>query len=91
MKPQNLALDIPAVRKYLTALQARIVGRLSALDGKAFRTDTWERPEGGGGTSCVLEDGNLFERGGVNLSFVTGNQLPPSATAARPHLAGRPW
>ena len=51
MKPQNLALDIPAVRKYLTALQARIVGRLSALDGKAFRTDTWERPEGGGGTS----------------------------------------
>ena len=91
MRPQNLALDIPAVRKYLTALQARIVGRLSALDGKAFRTDTWERPEGGGGTSCVLEDGNLFERGGVNLSFVTGNQLPPSATAARPHLAGRPW
>ena len=46
---------------------------------------------GGGGTSCVIEDGNIFERGGVNLSFVTGSQLPPSATAARPHFAGRPW
>ena len=91
MRPQNLALDIPAVRKYLTELQKRIVGTLAALDGRPFRTDSWTRPEGGGGTSCVIEEGNLFERGGVNLSFVTGSQLPPSATAARPHLAGRPW
>ena len=91
MRPQNLALDVPAVRRYLTELQKRIVDKLSALDGKSFRTDSWERPGGGGGTSCVIEDGNIFERGGVNLSFVTGNQLPPSATAARPHLAGRPW
>ena len=91
MRPQNLALDIPAVRKYLIALQKRIVSRMAALDGKSFRTDSWERPEGGGGTSCVIEDGNVFERGGVNLSFVTGSQLPPSATAARPHLAGRAW
>jgi coproporphyrinogen III oxidase len=91
MRPQNLALDIPAVRKYLASLQKRIVGRLAAIDGKPFRTDSWERPEGGGGTSCVIEDGNVFERGGVNLSFVTGSALPPSATAARPHLAGRAW
>ena len=91
MRAQNLALDVPAVRRYLIALQNRIVDTLTVLDGKPFRVDEWQRPEGGGGKSCVIEEGNLFERGGVNLSFVTGSQLPPSATAARPHLAGRPW
>ena len=39
--------------------------------------------------SCLIEDGNLLERGGVNFSHVTGNALPPSATAPRPELAGR--
>ena len=55
----------------------------------AFRRDVWERPEGGGGLSCVIEDGHLLERGGVNFSHVTGARLPASATAARPELAGR--
>ena len=54
MRPQNLALDVPAVRKYLIELQKRIVGKLAAIDGKSFRTDSWERPGGGGGTSCVI-------------------------------------
>jgi coproporphyrinogen III oxidase len=79
------------VLEYLTELQSRIVTALEALDGKAFGTDSWKRPEGGGGTSRVLEDGNVFERGGVNLSHVKGKSLPPSATASRPQLAGRPW
>jgi len=79
------------VLDYLRDLQARIVSALEALDGKSFGTDTWKRPEGGGGTTRIIEDGNLFERGGVNFSHVQGEKLPPSATASRPQLAGRPW
>ncbi|HYG55193.1 MAG TPA: oxygen-dependent coproporphyrinogen oxidase [Burkholderiales bacterium] len=77
------------VVEYLEGLQGRIVAALELLDGKTFRKDSWQRPEGGGGVSCVLENGNLFERGGVNFSRVHGTTLPPSASAARPHLAGR--
>jgi coproporphyrinogen III oxidase len=79
------------VLEYFSELQARIVGALEALDGKPFATDSWRRPEGGGGATRVIEEGNLFERGGVNLSHVEGKSLPPSATASRPQLAGRPW
>jgi coproporphyrinogen III oxidase len=82
-------MDIPAVRRYLADLQERIVAALERLDGRRFGRDGWERPEGGGGVSCVLEAGNLFERAGVNFSHVTGATLPPSATASRPELAGR--
>jgi coproporphyrinogen III oxidase len=48
------------------------------------------RPNGGG-ISRLIEEGNLFERGGVNFSHVMGDKLPPSATAHRPELAGRRW
>jgi coproporphyrinogen III oxidase len=82
-------VDTAAVRQYLTGLQERIVACLEALDGRAFRRDAWERPEGGGGLSCVIEEGDLFERGGVNFSHVQGAQLPPSANASRPELTGR--
>jgi len=77
------------VKQYLTGLQDRIVGRLGTLDGSEFRRDAWSRPEGGGGVSCLIEEGKLFERGGVNFSHVTGNALPASATATRPELSGR--
>jgi coproporphyrinogen III oxidase len=83
--------DLAAVKNYQIDLQNRIVTRLAAIDGKAFRADAWQRPEGGGGVSRVIEEGNLFERGGVNFSHVMGSTLPPSATAARPELAGREW
>jgi coproporphyrinogen III oxidase len=79
-----------AVHQYLAGLQQRIVARLESLDSP-FRKDSWTRPEGGGGTSCILEEGKVFERGGVNLSRVQGKSLPPSASAARPQLAGRPY
>ncbi|HTS21371.1 MAG TPA: oxygen-dependent coproporphyrinogen oxidase [Casimicrobiaceae bacterium] len=82
-------MDTAPAREYFVELQARIVARLEAIDGRAFRRDAWQRPEGGGGTSCVIEEGDLFERGGVNFSHVAGDRLPPSATAARPQLAGR--
>ncbi|MGB1203461.1 MAG: oxygen-dependent coproporphyrinogen oxidase, partial [Alloalcanivorax venustensis] len=56
-----------------------------------FLEDSWEREEGGGGRSRVLTDGRVIEKGGVNFSHVMGSQLPPSATAHRPELAGRAW
>jgi coproporphyrinogen III oxidase len=79
------------VKPYLLELQSGIVAVLEDIDGKPFVRDEWQRPEGGGGISRVLEEGNVFERGGVNLSHVTGKSLPPSAAAARPELAGRSW
>jgi coproporphyrinogen III oxidase len=84
-------VNLVAVKDYLSGLQQRIVARLAVVDGLAFRSDTWQRPQGGGGASCVIEEGKVFERGGVNFSHVTGDALPPSATAARPELAGRSW
>ena len=84
-------MNAPAVRGYLTGLQDRIVAALEALDGKPFLRDEWLRPEGGGGISRLLEDGELLERGGVGFSHVTGAKLPPSASAHRPEIAGRPW
>jgi coproporphyrinogen III oxidase len=80
-----------AVQDFFADLQERLVVTLEVLDGKSFRSDSWQRPEGGGGTTRIIEDGQVFERGGVNLSRVGGRQLPPSATASRPQLAGRAW
>jgi coproporphyrinogen III oxidase len=79
------------VYDYLAGLQERVVAALEKADGKAFTRDAWQRAEGGGGVTRVIEEGGLFERGGVNLSRVQGNRLPPSATAARPQLAGRAY
>jgi len=83
--------DSAAVREYLLELQDLIVARLEQVDGKLFRRDNWDRPDGGGGRVCILEEGNVLERGGVAFSHVTGDRMPPSATAHRPELAGRRW
>jgi coproporphyrinogen III oxidase len=81
-----------AVRAWLVKLQARICAALEAEDGRVpFRRDAWERPEGGGGDTRVLEDGGVFEKAGVNFSHVVGRALPPSATANRPELANGPF
>ncbi|SFC41917.1 coproporphyrinogen oxidase [Marinospirillum celere] len=82
-------VDISAVKNYLLGLQTTICNQLESLDGKTFLEESWERPAGGGGRTRVLEEGQLIEKGGVNFSHVFGDQLPPSATAARPELAGR--
>jgi coproporphyrinogen III oxidase len=84
-------IDTASVRPYLQDLQARIVAGLEALDGQPFGTDRWDRPEGGGGISRVIENGPVFERAGVLFSHVTGTNLPPSASAAHPGIAGRPF
>ena len=83
-------IDVERVSSYLLRLQASITGALQDIDGKArFAVDEWQRPAGGGGRSMVLRDGAVFEQGGVNYSEVFGDNLPASATAHRPELAGR--
>jgi coproporphyrinogen III oxidase len=84
-------MDIAPVRDYFTGLQDRIVGELEGFEGQPFLRDAWDRPQGGGGISRLIEDGRIFERGGVNFSHVKGEQMPASATAHRPELAGRRW
>jgi coproporphyrinogen III oxidase len=84
-----MSIDSQAVKNYFTALQERIVSAFSDIDGGPFRRDTWDRPEGGGGVSCLTEEGKVFERGGVNFSHVFGSRLPPSASVSRPELSGR--
>jgi coproporphyrinogen III oxidase len=84
-------LDTKIVLDYLHSLQARIIEALEVVDGKTFLHDSWQRPEGGGGNSCMLEGGNVFERAGVGFSHVLGNKLPPAATIAHPEAAGRAW
>lgn len=87
----NKPLNTDAVLHYLQNLQNKIVEALELVDGKTFLHDSWNRAEGGGGTSCMLEDGNVFERAGVGFSHVLGNKLPPAATIAHPEAAGRAW
>ena len=82
--------EIDLVKDYLLGLQDTICQAIEKTDGiEKFREDEWVRDEGGGGRSRVLEGGAVFEKAGINFSHVFGNQLPPSATAARPELAGR--
>jgi coproporphyrinogen III oxidase len=78
-----------AVSNYLVGLQDRIVAELERVDGRPFRRDRWRRDEGGGGESRIVEEGSVFERGGVNFSRVEGERLPAAASAARPELTGR--
>ena len=62
--------------QYILQLQDQICHGLEAIEVKAkFREDIWERPEGGGGRTRVIENGNVFEKGGVNISAVHG-KLP---------------
>ncbi len=82
-------MNITLVKEFLIGLQDQIIKNLEQIDGKYFKREKWERSEGGGGLSCVMEKGNVFERGGVNYSHVFGMGLPASATAARPELTGR--
>src|SRR5690554_5934470 len=82
--------EINRVKQYLLDLQSTICQRLADEDGEAnFIIDQWVRAEGGGGISRVIKDGKVFEKGGVNFSHVMGANMPGSATAHRPELAGR--
>jgi coproporphyrinogen III oxidase len=83
-------IEIESIRSYLLTLQDSIADALCDLDGAMeLREDEWKREEGGGGRSRVMCNGDVFEQAGVNFSHVFGNELPASATAHRPELAGR--
>jgi coproporphyrinogen III oxidase len=85
---QSSEADPRLVRHYLTELHDRITAAVEAADGAKFRRDTWQRPEGGGGESRLLSDGEVFERAGVSFSHVFGDRMPQSASTARPQIAG---
>jgi len=85
-----MSVDIKKVKNYLLDLQNRNCALLEKQDGKArFKEDAWERAEGGGGLTRIMQSGDVFEQAGVGFSHVFGNQLPPAATTQRPDLAGR--
>ncbi|KAK6215851.1 hypothetical protein LQW54_004031 [Pestalotiopsis sp. IQ-011] len=74
----------PIYEKWVTVVkeqQKTIVAALEAIDGSKFRVDEWKRPNGGHGVSCVIEDGNVFERGGVMVSVVHGVMSGAAAVA----------
>jgi coproporphyrinogen III oxidase len=87
----HMNINANAVETYLTSLQESIISTLEGIDGQAFRRDSWQRAEGGGGVSGLIEEGNVFERAGVLFSHVTGSKLPATAAANRPEIAGRSW
>ena len=77
------------VSQLMKSLQDEICQGLAQLDGGGeFQEDSWTRPEGGGGRSRVLQNGDLLEQGGVNFSEVWGQELPPSILKQRPEAAG---
>ncbi|NBR42991.1 MAG: coproporphyrinogen III oxidase [Verrucomicrobia bacterium] len=83
-------MNLDLVRNYLLGLQDRLCALMEEVDGKAkYHTDEWKRAEGGGGRTRVIAGGTVLEKGGVAFSDVRGHALPPSATLARPDLAGK--
>ncbi|MBT4096458.1 MAG: oxygen-dependent coproporphyrinogen oxidase [Gemmatimonadetes bacterium] len=85
-------METQQILAYLRSLQDQICEEIVSIEsqpGSCFREDVWERPEGGGGRSRVLEGAEVIEKGGVNFSHVMGKQLPATASARRPQLAGR--
>ena len=85
-----MTIDKNRVKNKLLELQNKLCAQFEALDGKThFVEDAWQREQGGGGKTRTLVNGNVFEKGGVNFSHVYGDELPPTASANRPELAGR--
>lgn len=85
-------VKIDSVKSYLIELQEQICQALQRLEpNNTFNEDNWQRSQGGGGCIRILEGGEVFEKAGVAFSHVTGDQLPPSASAHRPELAGAKW
>lgn len=82
--------NVERVKEFLLDLQDRICQSLEQEDGKEkFVSDEWQREAGGGGRSRVMTNGAAFEQAGINFSHVFGDNMPASATAHRPELAGR--
>jgi coproporphyrinogen III oxidase len=88
-------MTIAAVRDYLLDLQDRITTDIGEMEDEGFKTDKWKKGPGeilqGNGITKIMEGGEVFERAGCGFSHVRGPALPPSATAKRPELAGKPF
>ena len=84
---------IEQVKKYLIDLQQSICSEIELLDGgTVFEQDHWSRDDQrGNGISCIISNGNVFEKGGVNFSIIRGDKMPKSASALRPELEGRQY
>ncbi|MGB3405253.1 MAG: oxygen-dependent coproporphyrinogen oxidase [Microcoleaceae cyanobacterium] len=77
------------VSQFMKQIQDEICQGLEETDGTGqFIEESWQRPEGGGGRSRVMKEGDVLEQGGVNFSEVWGEQLPPSILAQRPEAKG---
>lgn len=88
-RPQPPADSRERVGAWMQQIQDEICAGLATADGgDSFAEDAWQRPEGGGGRSRVMRQGNVFEQGGVNFSEVWGDGLPASILAQRPEAAG---
>lgn len=82
-------MDTKPVADYFKGLQAHIEQAFLSYESEAsFTQDLWQNPQGGGGDSRVLSDGQVWERAGVNFSQVQGATLPDLASEKRPELAG---
>lgn len=57
---------------FVYQLQDSICSALESVDTISFKEDIWKRPGGGGGRTRVIENGSVFEKGGVNVSEVEG-------------------
>ena len=82
------AARLRAVSQYLTSLQKALGQEFANIEGAKLVNSNW-RSQLGSGKGLRLEDGNVFERAGINYSSVGGDSLPPAASAKRPKLAGR--
>ena len=81
--------DALKVKNYLLDLQENIISMICKYDDNTFYKDKWVRKEGGGGVTCILQNGTNFDKVGVNFSDISGEQLPEAATNIRPELQGR--
>lgn len=70
-------------------IQEKIIAELKKFDPLVIEnSDEWQRKEGGGGKTCAFDQGSFLEKGGINFSDVTGENLPPTALNNRPELTG---
>ena len=91
MTIKDQSINKEQVKNFLINLQNNIVNTIELTDGKNFLHDSWQRKEGGGGNTCIIENGNIFERAGIGFSHVIGSKLPKAATNSHPELANRRW
>ena len=79
--------QVVEVRNFLLELQNNIISMICSYDNSEFNKDNWSRDEGGGGITCVLQNGNVFDKVGVNFSDIFGSSWEILAEKnARLHL-----